>query len=43
MDGLLLLLIGLTLIIGLDLLAMRHGFDSREHIRDDRARPMAGT
>jgi hypothetical protein len=38
MDPLLPLLIALGLLVGLDLLALRLGADSREPMRDDRAR-----
>jgi hypothetical protein len=38
MDALIPLLIALGLLVGLDLLALRLGSDSREPMRDDRAR-----
>ena len=38
MDALLPLLIAIGLLVGLDLLALRLGADSREPMRDDRAR-----
>jgi hypothetical protein len=42
MDALLLLLIAVGSLIALDLLALRFGADSRDHMGDDRARPMSG-
>jgi hypothetical protein len=42
MDALLPILILIGSMVALDLLALRSGADSREHIGDDRARPMAG-
>lgn len=42
MDALLPILILIGSLIALDLLALRSGADSRDHMGDDRARPMAG-
>jgi hypothetical protein len=42
MDALLPILILIGSLVALDLFALRGGADSREHIGDDRARPMTG-
>jgi hypothetical protein len=42
MEAILPILILIGSLIAIDLLALHSGADSREHIGDDRARPMTG-